>query len=249
MNDYILITLQKMTSEYKREIDPHKKIQKLWILGDFLVEHKMVSQKTYWNIQNKKIYVSRALLLRGYWLRSAFTKEDISKIRLPISKLLPVLSYLAPNSKKLNANEKNQLKYAILNNQIPKIILSKKSKIRKIESNQLSNKIYTYVNKLKDDEVYKFREKFNNKDFETLKISMFDLLRFDLPKEQHIVILNKAKSLCEKEGLDTLLKIFSIMEIASKKTKLDSRVIMKRVFDPVLLSPFLNKMFFQNQKK
>lgn len=96
----VLVKLQKLASEYKRADLPNTKISKLWEIGDYLIKIGLTSQGDFWKIQKQDVFVSRAILLRSYWVRKAFTKSEVEKINLNISKILPVLPYLAPKSKK-----------------------------------------------------------------------------------------------------------------------------------------------------
>jgi hypothetical protein len=166
------------------------------------------------------------------------------KISLPISKILNILPYLAPKSTKLSPEKKIELKNMVLNNEIPQIKTRPKSKERKTESIVLFKEMYSSLKSLNDAEIHSFIEIFDNRKLEKLKIAIVNMLRYNVPTEAELISLDEAKKVSSEANLSSLATIFGVMSQAAKKTKTDSKVIQKRIFDPVLLSSFLNKMFF-----
>lgn len=241
----VIVQLQRIVTAYKRENENSKKFILLWELGNILKENSITSQKHFWWIQNKGYYINRSILLRAYWLRTAFNLDEVKKINLSISKIFPYLSYLAPNSLKLDNAKKQLLKKSLLQNELPKLFLNKrKLKSNKIQSIEIKTKLKEMIICLSKDEMLLFKKIVPANDFEKLKVSIFSMLRYDLPSSENIQILKDSKNICELNKLTNLAEVFGILCEAAENTKTDSKVMLKSIFDPDVLNPFLDGIFF-----
>lgn len=221
---------------------------RLWTIGEKLINSGLTSQGDYWKIQNKGLYISRAILLRSYWVRMAFTKNEIEGIQLPISKILPFLPYLAPKSKKFSEQQKLHLKTILLSNKVPVGIQhSKRSNQRKIESIILVKKLSQLIKTLTPDQIDRFKTAFGSKQLDVLKTCYLELLKGSVPSQSQIELLDQARN--SASIIDTnLAEIFEIMRDAAKKTRTDSKVLLKKIFDPYLISPLLDLLFFNKRQ-
>lgn len=247
-NNPLLAALQKLSSEYKQATSSKIKLEKMWDIGELLYKNNQLSQKFFWSAQKSGFYISRAILLRSYWFRTAFEKHEISSINVPISKLLSLLPYLAPNSKRFSMDQKNSLKIAILENRIPSINpIKRRSRERTKTSISMFNEIYLVIRELDDSEITIFKKNLSLSELEALKSSFFSLMRYDTPKEEDARVMEHAQRTSERLNLERLTKIFAIMSESLKKTKMDSKIILRKTFNPNLLMPLLDRLFFKKE--
>lgn len=248
VNDNIIRDLQKLVSSYKRESSNPNKLLILWDIGDILIKNRITKHGKFWQIQNKEVYVSRAMLLRSYWVRGSLTKEEIMKIRIPMSKILPFLPYLAKRSKKLDKTKKQKLKLDLINNIVPDWIkFSKKSRERKIESYDLAKQMKGIIVKVPIDEIESFNENLGKDNLSKLKKLFIMLLSQEIPEKKDKEIIENVLDMCKEKKLLNMEKIFLIIKTVLSKTRQDSRVLMKRLFDPYLILPFLEKTIFKKE--
>ncbi len=247
MNDLIIKELQNINYEYKSSKDSNKKLQLLWQMGELLSKNNIVTQKEFWEMQSKGFYLNRSILLRSNWLRNSFTLEEIKKIRLPVSKLLEVLPYLATNSKKLTLDKKQELKKMILDNKLVTPQKNVKRKKEKKETSNYAHDINSLIKHIPSSEIDIFHQKFSQEQQNDLKLALFELLRLDLPTQKTKNTISMALELLKTNDCSVLSEIFQIIKRTADLTRIDSKKVMKITLDPQIMMPLLDLLFFNKK--
>jgi hypothetical protein len=249
-SDSLIKELQKINYEYKSSKDSNAKLQLLWNMGDLLLKNDVVSQKQYWEMQSKGFYLNRSILLRSFWLRSSFSKEEIKKVKIPISKLFEVLPYLTENSKKLSNEKKQELKIMVLENKL--VVPSKNPKIKQVKTEidavTYAKHIKDLIRRVPNEEVKLFHDNFSTQEKENLKLALLELLKLDLPTPKTKDVLNLALNKFQEHKCTVLFDIFVIVKKSADATKIDSRRFIKITMDPQTIMPLLDILFFNKPR-
>ncbi len=207
--------LKKMCKQYRLESKVDKKLKILWKIGNYLISQKITKQKEFWLLQKEDHVITRALLLRSYWLAVAFSEKEIQILEKKYNKLsdlFKVLPLLGKKSK-LSKNEKKLIKHQLLKG---KILYSPKNK-KKVE-NERSKKTFEIVpleelKKLRN--ILKKEEQLSN----NIKKVITNLMLIKEPSSLDLKFLKNLEDICEQHNLIKLKNTIKKLRKIWKKTK------------------------------